>query len=55
MLQSVFSFFFLVFFWLVPHVMWDLSFLTRVQTRGPCIGSTVLTIGPPRKSHYKVF
>ena len=50
-----FFFFFLVFFWLVSHVMWDLSFLTRVQTRGPCIGSTVLTIGPPRKSHYKVF
>ena len=36
----LFSFFFLFFFFLVAlHGMWDLSFLTRDQTRAPCIGS----------------
>ena len=30
--------------------MWDLSSLTRVWTRTPSIGNTVLTIGPPGES-----
>ena len=34
----------------VPHGMWDLSSLTRDPTHIPCIGSAVLTTGPPRKS-----
>ena len=52
---KVLGFFFFGVFLAVSHVMWDLSFLTKDQTCSPCIGSTVLTIGPPRKSYYKVF
>ena len=38
--------------------MQDLSSLIRDQTRAPCVGSTVLTTGPPGKSkemYYKEF
>ena len=31
--------------------MWDLSSLTRDQTRVPCIGRQILKHGPPGKSH----
>ena len=31
--------------------MWDLSSTTRDQTHAPCLGSTVLTIGPSGKFH----
>ena len=33
----------------MSHSMWDPSFLTRDQTRTPCIGSRVLTTGPQGK------
>ena len=40
-----------LFFLAVPHSMWDLSSLTRGQTRAPLHRTwRVLTTGPPRKS-----
>ena len=39
------------FFFLAPsHGIWDLSSLTRDQTRNPYSGSAVLTTGPPGES-----
>lgn len=43
--------FLLFFFWLHHAATWDLSFPTRDQTRTPLQWSTVLTAGPPGKSH----
>ena len=38
------------------QVTWDLSFLTRDQTRVPCSGSSrVLIAGPPGNSQVRVF
>ena len=44
------------FFLAMPRSMWDTSYPNRDQTRAPCIGSAVLTTGPPGKSlgHLKV-
>ena len=41
---------FLSFFFFSFVSMWDLSLLISGQTHAPCIGSTVLTTGPPKKS-----
>ena len=39
--NTLFFFIYIIFFFLAPlHGMWDLSFLTRNQTRALCIGST---------------
>ena len=47
---------FLNFYFLAaPHNMWDPSPQNRDQTCEPCIGSTVLTTGPPCKSQKESF
>ena len=54
--KFIFNFYFIYFkiFWL-HYVTWNLSSLTRVWTCTPCIGSIVLTIGPPEKSVLEFF
>ena len=48
LLNSLQYYFYVLFFW--PRGMWDLSSPTRGQTPTICIGSRVVTTGPPGKS-----
>ena len=47
-LNSLQYYFYVLFFW--PRGMWDLSSPTRDHTPTTCIGSRVVTTGPPGKS-----
>ena len=49
------SFSFFIYFLATPRGRWDLSSLTKDRNLDPCIGSRVLTPGPPGKSLNLIF